>query len=247
VNDLGNLTAPFPKEQWSYKKGRGGHNETWVESHWLIDRLNTVVGVGNWDFTIRKVDQEPSKMGSHKATKATAHCTVRVWTNDSFRNYDGIGSITMMGDDAVKGAVSVAMRQCCKYMGIALHLWTHPGVDMSNGSVSSPNPTPNTQKVEHVAQPKVEAPSSRKQIGTILAEFGEALVPDLFTEEDMMLPMGFGKHSAETWHDVFITQQGYLKWLVKSDYEKIGADFINLGANAQKAAWALTFYGKDQS
>ena len=125
------LNYVFPRSEISHNT-RSNHKESWVEGHWLIQRLNNVLGQGNWDWNVTQFTEGPAKMGSHKATKATVHGTLRIFINDqqddypAMRSYDGLGSIIMMGEDAVKGATSIAFRQACKYLGVALHLWTDP-------------------------------------------------------------------------------------------------------------------------
>lgn len=205
------LTRPFTKEQMKTKKGRGGNTETWVEAHWLIDRLNRVLGIGEWDFSIRSLEQEEAKLGSHKATKATAHVTVRVWLDweedagmkgvGRFRTYDGVGSITMMGDDAVKGAISIAMRQACKYMGVGLHLWTHPG---QAAPPEEDMTLPDYRKVRSWLGSPPE---------TWLAQMHEHLVTWGTTE------LGFGKYSESTWLDMLGSDpaKSYLRWIVKKE------------------------------
>lgn len=122
----GPLSEPFPQEM-ERTLSKGGTNLTYIPVSEVINRLNKVLGVDNWSFTVIRCERDaldPDFIVAH----------VRLEYNTSeFRSVarDGIGgqkikrtkqgSIVDLGDE-FKGAISDALKKAAQTLGVGLYL-----------------------------------------------------------------------------------------------------------------------------
>lgn len=121
ASELEALSAPFPKEV-ERSLDKGGVTLTYIPVSEVITRLNEVLGVFNWSYTIMKCDRDildPDFIVAH----------VRLKVGEMIK--DGVGGQkikrTRAGDildlgDEYKGAVSDALKKAAQALGVGLYL-----------------------------------------------------------------------------------------------------------------------------
>lgn len=126
-DEIAALQAEFPDE--AFKPGAAGKEHLiYIEHAFLRDRLNQVIGVGQWaliprnrwaeDFTTAKGAPASrvyveAMLVVRGAFVAEAVGEMEYWKNNAGQNYA----------DAVEGAKTAALRRCCKEFGIGLQAW----------------------------------------------------------------------------------------------------------------------------
>lgn len=119
------LTKPFPAEV-ERTLNKGGASLTYIPVSEVITRLNKVLGVGMWDYSIIKCERD-----SLDPDFIVAHVSLDARVGGSRVTRDGIGGQkikrTKNGDivdlgDEMKGAVSDALKKAAQTLGIGLYL-----------------------------------------------------------------------------------------------------------------------------
>jgi hypothetical protein len=131
VSILNSLSEPFPKEVERQLK-KGGASLTYIPISEVITRLNKVLGIDMWSYSViscERDSRDPDFVVAHVRLEATF-----VPTNDApaltvIR--DGIGGqkvkrtkggdIVDLGDE-MKGAVSDALKKAAQHLGVGLYL-----------------------------------------------------------------------------------------------------------------------------
>tara|TARA_B100000902_G_scaffold154129_3_gene150631 strand:- start:15574 stop:16221 length:648 start_codon:yes stop_codon:yes gene_type:complete len=131
MNVLDALSEPFPQEVERQLK-KGGTSLTYIPVSEVITRLNKVLGVDMWSYTIERCERDaldPDYIVAHVRLTATF-----VPTNDAPAITivkDGVGGQkikrTRNGDildlgDEMKGAVSDALKKAAQHFGVGLYL-----------------------------------------------------------------------------------------------------------------------------
>jgi hypothetical protein len=102
---------------------KGGASLTYIPVSEVINRMNKVLGVEAWSFSIKKWEQ--------LGTSIVAHVVVNANINGTMVSRDGVGGqkikINKQGEpvdigDEVKGAVSDALKKAVQTLGIGLYL-----------------------------------------------------------------------------------------------------------------------------
>lgn len=116
------LTESFPPEMVR-QLNKGGANLTYIPISEVINRMNKVLGVENWSFTVKNWQQLGTSIVAHVSVVAT------IGNNEVIR--EGVGGqkikMSKQGDpvdigDEVKGAVSDALKKAVQTLGIGLYL-----------------------------------------------------------------------------------------------------------------------------
>lgn len=116
------LSEQFPQEM-ERSINKGGANLTYIPISEVINRMNKVLGVENWSFTVTSWQQLGTSIVAHVSVKATINGTVVT--------RDGVGGqkvkMNKQGDpvdigDEVKGAVSDALKKAVQTLGVGLYL-----------------------------------------------------------------------------------------------------------------------------
>lgn len=126
-DEIKGLGADFPDE--AFKPGAAGKEHLiYIEHAFLRDRLNSVIGVGQWALIPRNRWAEDFTTNNGKpasrvyveamlvvrgAFVSEAVGEMEYYPNNSSQNYG----------DAVEGAKTAALRRCCKEFGIGLQAW----------------------------------------------------------------------------------------------------------------------------
>ena len=121
-NTYQNLSEPFPQEM-ERTLNKGGASLTYIPVSEVINRMNKVIGVEEWSFSIRKWEQ--------LGTSIVAHVVVNANINGKVVSRDGVGGqkikMNKQGEpvyigDEVKGAVSDALKKAVQTLGVGLYL-----------------------------------------------------------------------------------------------------------------------------
>lgn len=169
------LQADFPDE--AFLPGAAGKEHLiYIQHAWLRDRLNTVLGVGQWSIIPRNRWAEPFQTGQGKdgsrvyveAMLMIRGCFVaesigemEYYPHNPIQNYG----------DAVEGATTAALRRCCKQLGVGLQAWRKEwcdgwwvrrrgGRDFSKPVNVGPTPRAKAPEAASVA-PSVAAPQPK--------------------------------------------------------------------------------------
>jgi hypothetical protein len=168
------LAAPFDPADIKHRKGPNGKQLPYVTNRAIQDRLDSVVGPGNWKNEFREWG-----IGSPGVL-----CGLSIRINDGTRDpewitkWDGAEQTDI---EAVKGGLSDAMKRAAVQWGIGRYLYqTETGTAPENGKTSGGNAgQAPTQHSTPVAKPGPYAPTV-KQIA-----FYERLVSSpAFTEDE---------------------------------------------------------------
>ena len=111
---LSKLCEPFPASQISTRNIHG-RDESWVEQHHLMERLNETLGL-DWDWEILSLEVKHVLMGQKDGQQAACHGRLTLHLGDRVVTRDGVGEMRMIGEEARKAAASIAFRHACKFM-----------------------------------------------------------------------------------------------------------------------------------
>lgn len=126
------LTRPFPREAIKQRKGASGKMLSYVEAHSVIRRLVEATS-NNFQFRVLAVDIQDNLVLA----------TVELEIAGNKRQH--VGTQRMNGgnnDDAVKAAISDAIKKCATLWGVGLELY---GPDYE---AEQPQATPTTRPVQ---------------------------------------------------------------------------------------------------
>ena len=119
----GSLSEQFPKEM-ERNLNKGGTNLTYIPVSEVINRMNKVLGVENWSFSIKSYTEIGDSI--------VAHVTVITTIDGKEVSRDGVGGqkikrikatgLAVDYGDEVKGAVSDALKKAVQTLGVGLYL-----------------------------------------------------------------------------------------------------------------------------
>ena len=204
------LSAHFDaKDVKSFNGAKPGKPERWlsyVEDETVMDRLDEVIGAGNWNVDVEAVDVP------HSIVKVTLG--IRWPESQAFLTYSDYGYPTNGEQgEGMKEAVSDGIRRTARMAGIARYVYA--GEVKASPSGRSPSPSP--------SQPRPAAPSSGS---------GAAPSDDDFDMADVDADDHCPKHHVKWYGDAekgyYHKQEGEFwpngkqKWCRKADLEKKG-------------------------
>jgi len=119
----GPLSEAFPQEM-ERTLNKGGTNLTYIPVSEVINRMNKVLGVENWSFSIKGYTEIGDSI--------VAHVTVVTTIDGKEVSRDGVGGqkikrikatgLAVDYGDEVKGAVSDALKKAVQTLGVGLYL-----------------------------------------------------------------------------------------------------------------------------
>lgn len=117
------LSEQFPREM-ERTLNKGGTNLTYIPVSEVINRMNKILGVENWSFSIKGYTEIGDSIVAHVSVVATI--------NGNVVTRDGVGGqkikrikatgIAVDYGDEVKGAVSDALKKAVQTLGVGLYL-----------------------------------------------------------------------------------------------------------------------------
>lgn len=116
------LLAEFPDE--AFRKGAGGDDKLlYMEHAYLRDRLNEVLGLGQWSMIV--IQHWANDQGDRTIVYVEGMLVIR-----GCYVYKAVGDMTYIHTnkktnhgDAVEGATGASLRRCCKWFGVGLQAW----------------------------------------------------------------------------------------------------------------------------
>lgn len=161
ADEIAGLKADFPDE--AFKPGAAGkENLLYVEAAFLRDRLDSVIGMGQWALVPRSRWAEPFKTNQGKdgsrvyvegmllirgcfVTEAIGE--MEYYPHNASQNYG----------DACEGAETACLRRCCKKLGVGLQAWKKDWGDgwwARKRNAMRPQNAPSAPGVPHASPPK---------------------------------------------------------------------------------------------
>lgn len=133
------LDENIPSDAVEQRSGGGGKQLSYLTGHYVIDRLNKVLGHENWSKEITRLQQLPGD--GKPAYMATVRILARIGGNTIIK--DGVGYGSDKSDHnahelAMKEAVTDATKTAAKDLGISLGL----GLYFKSGDYVTDNPSP---------------------------------------------------------------------------------------------------------
>lgn len=139
------LSEPFPAEMEKTRR-KGGAEMIYIPVSEVITRMNTVLGVQNWNMEV--VDIGRDKLDPDFIV---AHVRISVLINDQWVTRDGFGGQTIkrtkageivdLGDE-FKGAASDAFKKACSTLGVGLYLARSEEAMEVEAAMAAPPPAP---------------------------------------------------------------------------------------------------------
>lgn len=125
--------SPEQKEQitkklpdWAIKTNPMNSKMSVINPMAVIDRLNEVFGVGQWEFKTEYLGIFDAKMGSRDAFAGMCKGTLVVPANSIHLEQYG-GSTNMDRGDAMKGSATDALTKIASYLGIGASIYKNMG------------------------------------------------------------------------------------------------------------------------
>lgn len=239
------LTVPFRRDQISQRK-IGGRMLDYVEGHEYITRLNEASPA--WSFRMTRSDMQPLHVTRYdKQTRQPYETDLPCLIVHGELTIPGVGTragigVQMVednaGEDVMKGALTDCLKNCAKYFGLGLHMYSGdmpaPAQEPSGASVrparlSQVQSPPNGQNAQH-------APAQRVSDADYMAGHGATEAP--------LPPKGGRPASEKQVNAVFaIAKRAGANpeaWAVEA-----GADGTEQ-LSSQQASWIIEKYGSQR-
>lgn len=120
------LAAPFPEEAIERTDGRQtgrGYNTTGLKAQFVVDRLNTVLGIGGWRVHREVTVKESSTSSGRRSYEAVCDLILELgsFENGKFEVFAEAlsygGHVAMLDADARKGSASNALKRAAAMLG----------------------------------------------------------------------------------------------------------------------------------
>jgi len=163
------LDAPIPTSVISQREGGGGRMLDYLEGQYVIDRLNKVLGQGNWSYKTQSINLVHSGKITDKYNKEkhTVHYVAQVELLANLEDRQVLFSDVGYGDGtdkenigkahelAVKEAVTDAVKRCAKNLGqsMGLALYDKSKQNVWDDSQDSQNTNGNVEAKPAEAKP----------------------------------------------------------------------------------------------
>jgi len=124
MNDLyQKLSEQFPREM-ERTLNKGGANLTYIPVSEVINRMNKILGVENWSFSIKGYTEIGDSIVAHVSVVATVNGNVVTRDGVGGQKIKRIKATGLAVDygDEVKGAVSDALKKAVQTLGVGLYL-----------------------------------------------------------------------------------------------------------------------------
>ena len=173
------LDANIPESAVSQRQGGGSSSLSYLTAAYVIDRLNKVIGPGNWSYQSSLTKLFEGEVNGKQTVSYAASVTLAVKLGNLNTQFTDVG----YGDGsdrnpskpyelAMKEAVSDGLKRCAKNLGISygLGLYFKGGEYIDDAPSAQPAkaaPTPSSAKQAPVAQAKAQGPGRDGLMKTI--------------------------------------------------------------------------------
>src|SRR5690606_11563329 len=105
---------PFPRQAIKHRQGGGGKSLAYVETHSVINRLNSATN-GAWSFFVKNTEWRNDLL------MVLGELTIPgLGTRSGFGGQKGV---ERAGEELVKGAISDSLKKCATLFGVAIDLY----------------------------------------------------------------------------------------------------------------------------
>lgn len=191
-NIYSQLSEAFPPEM-EKSLNKGGANLVYIPISEVINRMNKVLGVENWSFTVKDWQQI--------GTSIVAHVSVTATVAGNVVTREGVGGqkikISKTGDpvdigDEVKGAVSDALKKAVQTLGVGLYLArseeaieTEQAIEATATVIALPSVSPKYSQFKTMLESKDENKAKIKKFWSDYGSGRPVPKPSEFTEEEL--------------------------------------------------------------
>lgn len=175
VEQKAKLSSPIPS--WAIKPHPAKSNMTVIHPMAVIDRLNDVFGIGEWEFRTTFIACNPTiqktKTGDRSVFMSAVHGTLIVPSQSIYIEQYGGSTNDDMGD-ALKGGATDALTKIASYLGIGASIYKGQG----------------NQAPKAVEAPK--RPATAPKTATMITAFDQAMeaLGKAATENDLLKVWG---------------------------------------------------------
>lgn len=162
------LNAPIPRDVISQRDGGGSVKLSYLEGWYVIDRLNQIVGVGNWGYNLKDVrlvwSGELENKWGKKAWHASYVATIALWAkiDGNMTAFEEVGygngqdrvSPGAPHELATKEAVTDAIKRAAKNLGMSMGLALYDKTQENVVDIDDARPEP---KAAAKGKPKAKA------------------------------------------------------------------------------------------
>lgn len=154
------LKAPF---DITFTDNRGGVSLTYITGEQVVTRLNDVLGVAGWSFTILRNDinaeaDEAWALGELAADVSSVRILKQQFGSQKIKRSRATGAPLDIGFD-LKGAATDALKKCASLLGVGLYL------SKKEGGQSRSAPRPPAARPAAVAAPQRTSNSPANALG----------------------------------------------------------------------------------
>ena len=182
AEEIAGLQEQFPDD--AFRPGAAGkENLIYIEHAHLRDRLNRVLGVGQWAVIPRKRWGEDFTIPAYRDKPAVDACRIYVEAMLMIRGCfvaEAVGDMVYYKNnqsqnygDAVEGAKTAAFRRCAKELGVGLQAWKKDWCEgwwkRKNASGRNPGSQPTSQRPPAAPSPQ-SAPKPAAKASDIVPE-----------------------------------------------------------------------------
>lgn len=191
-NIYSQLTEYFPPEM-EKRLNKGGANLVYIPVSEVLNRMNKVLGVENWSFTVKNWQQVGNSIVAHVQVVATigGNVVTREGVGGQKIKMSKNGDPIDFGDE-VKGAVSDALKKAVQTLGIGLYLARseeaieiEQAIDATAVAPVAPVVSPKYTQFKTLLEAKDE---NKAKIKTFWSNYGGGRPvpkPSEFTEEEL--------------------------------------------------------------
>lgn len=181
------LTEKFPEKYLKRRILNGGTKDEkvieYIGGDKVIERLNEVIGVSEWSFTIsdKIVDVDIGHIAILGRLEACINGVVTIkeqWGSSIIETYSN-GRVVSLGDN-IKAATTDALKKCATTLGVGLYLYDTESMKFPDANCTMPT---NGAKEEFVAnlRDNLSKKASKAQVSTIIK-----IIKDNGLEEELV-------------------------------------------------------------
>ena len=191
-NIYSQLTESFPPEM-EKRLNKGGANLVYVPISEVINRMNKVLGVENWSFTVKNWQQLGTSIVAQVSVVATiaGNTVTREGVGGQKIKISKNGEPVDIGDE-VKGAVSDALKKAVQTLGVGLYLARsedaieiEQAMEATAVAPSAPIVSPKYSQFKVLLESKNENKAKIKQFWANYGGGRPVPKPSEFTEEEL--------------------------------------------------------------
>jgi recombination DNA repair RAD52 pathway protein len=163
------LDAKIPRDVIETREGGNGIKLSYLSGHYVIDRLNKVLGQGNWDYhsdvQLLHAGEIQGKYGPVQTVHYSARVTLRAVIGDKETRFTDYGygdgtdktNIGKAHELAIKEAITDGIKRCAKSLGMSLGLalYSKEQENVEDSTKSNTDRALNNRAAEGASRPSI--------------------------------------------------------------------------------------------